>query len=549
MRRLVSRPEVERPEAGSTFGGYEIEGALDEQTGAGRVYVARASDGHNLDDHAPWLPLALKVIGGRFIRQRSFDRAFTDAADRQAGLRDPHVVTVFEVGTSPAPFIAMTLVQGPTLAELIESRQLDEDSLVTIVHRVAAGLEAGREHGLTYRRLRPRGVLVPGGDPERAVLGDFGAGRPADVEADTAANVRALGAILSEGLAHTEVRPELQAVIAQALAEDPAKRQGSPAELADAVDLARPRKRRARSRGERHERVRRVPIATPAMAFLIAGAAALGAIAAPGNEDRTAQARPLSSGAISLQYPANWRHAAEVPAVAGLTFREPVAIAPPAGRGPGTLTAGHVGTGALPGGKREPVELDAVQAYRYTGLPAGDGREANLYVVPTESDAVAVSCVAPPGSDRFMADCERVASTLRLDGESAVALAPSPRYAGRLSGLVTRLDRARRSGRSALRSAGTRRVQAAAAEKLSNAYRAASKSAAALTPPPGARDVHTQIEQALASVAQGYRTMAVAGRASNADGWVSGRKVAMTGEQALQTAIRGLAELGYKPAT
>ena len=72
----------------------------------------------------------------------------------------------------------MSLIRGPTLADLLEDRDLGDRRALEILRAVALGLDAGARRGLVYHRLQPRGILI---DEEsgQAFLGDFGASRPA----------------------------------------------------------------------------------------------------------------------------------------------------------------------------------------------------------------------------------------------------------------------------------------------------------------------------------------------------------------------------------
>ncbi|HEX2231878.1 MAG TPA: serine/threonine-protein kinase, partial [Thermoleophilaceae bacterium] len=237
-------------EPGAALGGYRIDQVL-SAGGAGTVYVATHLESERLLEFPPW-PVALKVFSPALTREPPALREFVEQARRQASLRHPNIVSIYEVGTSPAPFLSMTLFQGPNLADLIAQERLDDAGALAIFRCVGGALEAAREHGLVYRQLRPAGVLVAAGDPERAFLGDFGAARPSNVEADVPSNVHGLAALLFESLTGmvpdrplpklSELRPDapsgLEPVLAKSLSGNPRDRHASPGELVNAVERA-----------------------------------------------------------------------------------------------------------------------------------------------------------------------------------------------------------------------------------------------------------------------------------------------------------------------
>jgi serine/threonine-protein kinase len=110
--------------------------------------------------------MANKIARARFLRE----------ARAAAGIRHDHVVSVHVV-ESPAqgpPYIVMEYLAGPTLAELIRSKQhLEPREAAAIIGQVAEGLAAAHAAGLIHRDVKPSNILL---DPatERAKITDFG---------------------------------------------------------------------------------------------------------------------------------------------------------------------------------------------------------------------------------------------------------------------------------------------------------------------------------------------------------------------------------------
>src|SRR6195952_2076144 len=69
--------------------------------------------------------VALKLLGGRFAEDPEFRERFRREAQAAAGLTPPNIVAIFdrsEWGGEVTPYIAMELVDGHTLKELVEQR-------------------------------------------------------------------------------------------------------------------------------------------------------------------------------------------------------------------------------------------------------------------------------------------------------------------------------------------------------------------------------------------------------------------------------------------
>jgi serine/threonine-protein kinase len=151
-------------ESGTFVGNYRLEGMLG-RGGMATVYRARHVElGREV---------ALKVISGELGTDPEFVARFRREGRVQASLEHPHVVTVYEAGESEhGLYLAMRLVPGPTLAELIHERALDATRALALLHQVGEALDAAHAAGLVHRDVKPQNVLV--GDSGDAYLGDFG---------------------------------------------------------------------------------------------------------------------------------------------------------------------------------------------------------------------------------------------------------------------------------------------------------------------------------------------------------------------------------------
>ena len=140
--------------------------------GAGRVYIATQLALHRR--------VALKIL--RPDLEADGDERFAERFFREASLagalQHPNVVTVHDYGRSPEGlcYIAMELLDGRSLKDLMKDGPLEPERALGIFEQVGRGLRAAHRAGLVHRDVKPGNVLVvPGEDgAEVAKLLDFG---------------------------------------------------------------------------------------------------------------------------------------------------------------------------------------------------------------------------------------------------------------------------------------------------------------------------------------------------------------------------------------
>jgi Tol biopolymer transport system component len=160
--------------AGTRLGPYEVLSPLGAG-GMGEVYRAR--------DTRLGREVAVKVLPGELSEDRDRLARFEGEARSASALNHPNIVTIYDVGESEAgPYIAMELVVGSTLRQLLAEASLPIKRVLQIAAQAADGLARAHAAGIVHRDLKPENLIV-GKDGFVKIL-DFGLAKliPPDVE-------------------------------------------------------------------------------------------------------------------------------------------------------------------------------------------------------------------------------------------------------------------------------------------------------------------------------------------------------------------------------
>jgi streptogramin lyase len=300
---------------GDEIAGYTLESVVG-RGGMGEVF--RAVDGHLAR------AVALKVLAPGLVHDEASRDRILRESQLAASLDHPNVIPVYAAGEADGHvYIAMRLVEGSDLrTALRRDGRLEPARAIVLVAQVASALDAAHARGLVHRDVKPSNVLIDEQQGrEHCYLADFGITttasdlQPLDASqrllgtlayvapeqvrgdpVDGRADVYSLGCLLFECLtgevpfvrdsdiavvfAHLEeppprpsdrvgeLPPEIDAVIARALAKQPGDRYATCGELVDDA-------RRALALEEPHRSRRGV-----ALALLIGMLAVAGAVVA-----------------------------------------------------------------------------------------------------------------------------------------------------------------------------------------------------------------------------------------------------------------------------
>jgi predicted ATPase/predicted Ser/Thr protein kinase len=158
-------PAFSELDAGAVVGGFEVEAFLG-RGGMGVVYRARQ---RSLDR-----AVALKVVAPALAADEAFRQRFLREARLAAAIEHPNVLPVYEAGEDGARlFLAARYVEGETLASLLaRAGPLPAARAVEIVARVGAALDAAHARGLVHRDVKPSNILLD--EAGGVYLCDFG---------------------------------------------------------------------------------------------------------------------------------------------------------------------------------------------------------------------------------------------------------------------------------------------------------------------------------------------------------------------------------------
>ena len=150
--------------SGSRLGSYEVLGSLGSG-GMGEVY--RAKDGRLSRE------VALKVLPVEVSSDPESRARFEREARVLATLNHPNIVTVYAVEDFDGrQVIAMELVQGRSLRDLIPADGLPLERVLGLGAQIAAAVAAAHRHGIVHRDLKPANVMVAPQDHVKVL--DFG---------------------------------------------------------------------------------------------------------------------------------------------------------------------------------------------------------------------------------------------------------------------------------------------------------------------------------------------------------------------------------------
>jgi predicted ATPase len=138
--------------SGTKLGSYEIVAPLGAG-GMGEVYRAR--------DVRLRRTVAIKILPAEFAADSDRLHRFEREARSASALNHPNIVTIYELGLDGAThYIAMEIVEGKTLREMLVAGSLPMQKAIEIAAQVAEGLAKAHEAGIAHRDLKPENLML-----------------------------------------------------------------------------------------------------------------------------------------------------------------------------------------------------------------------------------------------------------------------------------------------------------------------------------------------------------------------------------------------------
>jgi predicted ATPase len=137
---------------GTKLGPYEIVAPLGAG-GMGEVYRAQ--------DARLGRSVAIKILPAGLGTDSDRLHRFEREARSASGLNHPNIVTIYELGKDGSThYIAMELIEGKTLQELLAGGLLPIRKAIEIGAQIAEGLAKAHEAGIAHRDLKPGNLMV-----------------------------------------------------------------------------------------------------------------------------------------------------------------------------------------------------------------------------------------------------------------------------------------------------------------------------------------------------------------------------------------------------
>ncbi len=139
--------------------------------------------------------VAIKILRPEYTQDESFIESFLRESQLVAGIVDPNIVQVYDVGQEGnIHYIVMELVEGETLSEIIEREgKLDAHTVVSYGKQIASALRTAHGNLLIHRDIKPHNIMVTYDGV--AKLTDFGIAKRANPEASGDEKEAVMGSI------------------------------------------------------------------------------------------------------------------------------------------------------------------------------------------------------------------------------------------------------------------------------------------------------------------------------------------------------------------
>ena len=105
--------------------------------------------------------VALKILPPEMISDATRKRRFIQEAQAAAALKHPNIAVVYGIDEDDGTtFIAMELIEGEKLGDILKRGRIEIARAITIAIEVAEGLAKAHEKGVVHRDLKPDNIMI-----------------------------------------------------------------------------------------------------------------------------------------------------------------------------------------------------------------------------------------------------------------------------------------------------------------------------------------------------------------------------------------------------
>ncbi|MBY3348004.1 serine/threonine-protein kinase [Rhizobium laguerreae] len=148
--------------------------------GMGEVYR-----GHNV---VTGDPVAIKVVLNEFAKDETIVGLFFKEARILNSLHHAAIVrySVFSIDpTIERAYLVMEYIDGPSLSQVVEGAPMETLQAMSLISRLASGLDTAHRAGVIHRDISPDNVILPNSSVENAKIIDFGIARASNLDTGT----------------------------------------------------------------------------------------------------------------------------------------------------------------------------------------------------------------------------------------------------------------------------------------------------------------------------------------------------------------------------
>ena len=157
-----------------------------------KIGAGGMADVYKGKDHVLNRYVAIKVLKREFREDESFVKKFRTEAQAAAGLMNPNIVNVYDVGEDRGLYyMVMELVEGITLKEYIDKKKrLSSKEVISIAIQMCNGIQAAHNRQIVHRDIKPHNVIIS--KDGKVKVTDFGIAKAAT---STTVSTSAMGSV------------------------------------------------------------------------------------------------------------------------------------------------------------------------------------------------------------------------------------------------------------------------------------------------------------------------------------------------------------------